>query len=165
MRTLLDYHYWARDRTLDAVAPLSADQFTRDLGSSFRSIRDTLVHVYSAEWVWHSRWRGVSPAAMLQASELGDVPTLQRAWREHEQRMRAFFTELTEEGATRPISYKNLAGQENTSSLSQMLQHVVDHASYHRGQVTTMLRQLGAPPPRSMDLIAFYREAAPRPAA
>jgi uncharacterized damage-inducible protein DinB len=41
-----------------------------------------------------------------------------------------------------------------------MLQHVVNHGSYHRGQVTTLLRQLGAPAPKSVDLIAFYRERA-----
>ena len=44
------------------------------------------------------------------------------------------------------------------SVLWHMLQHVVNHATYHRGQVTTLLRQLGAAPPKSMDLIAYYRE-------
>ena len=56
LRVLVDYHYWARDRVLDAAAALTPDQFTRDMGSSFRSIRDTLVHFYSAEWAWCSRW-------------------------------------------------------------------------------------------------------------
>ena len=45
--------YWARDRVLDAVAVLTPEQYTRDLGNSFKSIRDTLVHSYSAEWVWY----------------------------------------------------------------------------------------------------------------
>ena len=65
LRTLLDYHYWARDRLLDAIEPLTADQFNRDLGSSFKSVRETVVHTYAAEWAWHSRWRGQSPTALL----------------------------------------------------------------------------------------------------
>ena len=66
LRTLVDYHYWARDRLLDALEPLTAEQFTRDLGSSFKSIRDTVVHVYAAEWAWYMRWHGQSPAALLE---------------------------------------------------------------------------------------------------
>ena len=64
VQTLLDYHYWARDRMLDAVEQLTGDQFTRDLGSSFPSIRDTVVHMFGAERNWYLRWRGESPAAL-----------------------------------------------------------------------------------------------------
>ena len=58
LRTLVDYHYWARDRLLDAIEPLSVEQLNRDLGSSFTSIRETVVHIYAAEWAWHERWQG-----------------------------------------------------------------------------------------------------------
>ena len=78
LETLLDYHYWARDRVLDGGrAQLTPEQFTRDLGSSFKSVRDTLAHTYSAEWAWYSRWQGTSPTAMLPASAIsrrGDDP-------------------------------------------------------------------------------------------
>ena len=73
LRTLVDYHYWARDRALDAAALLTPEQFTRDLGSSFKSVRDTLAHTYSAEWAWYQRWQGTSPAAMLQYDQFPDV--------------------------------------------------------------------------------------------
>jgi uncharacterized damage-inducible protein DinB len=59
----------------------------------------------------------------------------------------------------RSLSYQHMNGQPDSSIFWHMLQHVVNHGSYHRGQVTTMLRQIGASPPKSMDLIAFYREA------
>ena len=58
LRTLLDYHYWARDRILKALEPLSPEEFTRELGSSFTSVQATLAHVCSAEWAWHQRWIG-----------------------------------------------------------------------------------------------------------
>ena len=158
LQVLLAYHYWARDRLLDAAAALSAERFTKDLGSSFKSVRDTLANIYFAEWVWYSRWLGNSPTAALPADMFPNVGTLRRAWNEHEGKVRAFVDGLGEDGLSRVIEYQLINGQPGASVVWHMVQHVVNHASYHRGQVTTMLRQLGASPPKSMDLIAFYRE-------
>jgi uncharacterized damage-inducible protein DinB len=160
LRLLLDYHYWARDRLLDAVEPLGPDQFTRDMGNSFRSIRDTVAHIYAAEWAWHSRWLGHSPTALLSPDLFPDVAAVRRAWADLETKVRVLLDGLDEDGIQRVIEYKLISGQPGASVFWQMLQHVVNHASYHRGQVTTMLRQLGTAPPKSMDLIAFYRDVA-----
>jgi len=162
LRTLLDYHYWARDRVLDAASLLTADQFTKDLGSSFKSVRDTLAHVYSAEWAWYSRWQGTSPTAPMPFDQFPDVASLRKVWTDHEAKMRAFVAAMDDAAITRVYEFKTLAGQAASSEFWQMLQHVVNHASYHRGQVTTMLRQLGAQPGKSMDMIAYYREKTPR---
>jgi uncharacterized damage-inducible protein DinB len=158
LNTLLDYHYWARDRMLDAVELLTSEQYNKDLGSSFRSIRETVVHIYAAEWAWYSRWTGSSPSALLTADAFPDVASIRRVWTENERNVRTFVASAGESGIARVISYKLLSGAAGASPFWQMLQHVVNHASYHRGQVTTMLRQLGAPPAKSMDMIAFYRE-------
>ena len=157
LRVLLDYHYWARDRLLDALEPLTPEQFTRDMGSSFRSIRDTVAHIYSAEWAWHSRWQGQSPTAQLPPEQFPDGGTIREVWKDHETKIRAFLDRLGEDGITRVFEYKMLSGQADSAAFWQMLQHVVNHASYHRGQVTTMLRQIGATPAKSMDMIGFYR--------
>ena len=148
LRTMLDYHYWARDRLLDALQTVAPEQLKRDLGSSFKSIHETIVHTYSAEWAWHSRWQGTSPTALLPADQFPDLAAVRDAW-----------TEL-ESGIDRVFEYKLLSGQAGATPFWQMLQHVVNHASYHRGQVTTMLRQLGAAPAKPMDMIAFYRTRA-----
>ena len=160
LQTMLDYHYWARDRVLDAASALSQEQFTRDLGSSFKSVRDTLAHMYAAEWAWHSRWQGTSPTALPPADQFSDLNAIRQNWSALETKMRAFLASLDSSGITRVIEYKLLSGQPGATPFWQMLQHVVNHASYHRGQVTTMLRQLGAQPAKGMDLIAFYRERA-----
>ena len=73
---LIDYHYWARDRLLDAVAALTPDQYTRDLGSSFKSVRETVTHIYAAEWAWFERWNGRSPTALLPPDQFPDLPAL-----------------------------------------------------------------------------------------
>jgi uncharacterized damage-inducible protein DinB len=157
LRTLVDYHYWARDRLLEGVSVLTPEQFTRDMGSSFRSVRDTCVHTYAAEWAWYSRWQGTSPTALLPLDQVPDVTSLRQQWTELETKLRMFLESLGEPGIHKVFEYTLINGQPGATVFWQMLQHVVNHASYHRGQVTTLLRQLGAAPPKSMDLIAFYR--------
>ena len=155
---LLDYHYWARDRVLDAVAVLTPDQFLLDLKSSFKSVRDTCVHTYSAEWIWHARWNGVSPTEAIPFDRFADAASLRAAWTDLEGQVRGLVGGLGEPGLARHLDYHLLNGTPGRSTLAEMLQHVVNHASYHRGQITTMLRQLGAAPAKSMDMIAFFRE-------
>lgn len=156
LKTLLDYHYWARDRLLDAIEPLTPEQFTRDLGSSFKSIRDTVAHLHAAEWAWHQRWQGGSVTALLPADRFPDVASARTAWAEMERDIRSFVDRIGED-TDRVFEYKLLSGAAGASPFWQMLQHVVNHASYHRGQITTMLRQLGTEPGKPMDMIAFYR--------
>jgi uncharacterized damage-inducible protein DinB len=160
LQTMLDYHYWARDRLIDALQALTPEQLKRDLGSSFKSIHETMVHTYAAEWAWHSRWLGTSPTALLPADQFPDLAALRGAWTELEAKLRAFVDGLGADGIERVFEYALLSGQAGASPFWQMLQHVVNHASYHRGQVTTMLRQLGAAPAKPMDMIAFYRTRA-----
>ena len=158
---LIDFHGWARDRMLDAVAALPAEQFTRDLGNSFPSVRDTVAHIYGADWIWCSRWEGETPAGLPDPKGFADVASLRGPWNDVERRVRALVGRLGEPGMQRPMEYRRKASDPPQSQIFwQMLQHVVNHGTYHRGQVTTMLRQLGANPPKSMDLIAFYRERA-----
>ena len=157
LQTMVDYHYWARDRMLDALEPLTSDQYNRDLGNSFKSIRETVTHIYAAEWAWYQRWMGDAPTALLPADLFPDLAALRNAWAVHEAKMRAFVDGLGEEGVARVLEYKLLSGHAGASPVWQMVQHVVNHASYHRGQVTTMLRQMGATPAKGLDMIAYYR--------
>jgi uncharacterized damage-inducible protein DinB len=161
LELLLDYHYWARDRVIEAVERLTPEQYDRDLGNSFRSMRETVVHLFGADWIWCSRWQGTSPTALPDPRNLfPDVPSIRVAWQEHEREVRAVLARLGEHGLTLPLEYRTTDGKTQAQPFWQMLQHLVNHGSYHRGQVTTMLRQLGAAPPKAMDLIAFYRERA-----
>ncbi len=159
LRELYEYNRWANERVLDAAAGLSAEAYARDLGSSFPSVRDTLVHVFAAEWVWLSRWQGTSPAGLPADWELSTVEALRTRWAEVERERAALLAGLGDAELDRTVAYRNTKGEPFTSSLGQMLRHVVNHSTYHRGQVTTMLRQLGAEPVGT-DLIQYYREHA-----
>ena len=161
--TLVDYHYWARDRMLEALDALTPEHYAKDLGSSFKSVRDTVVHTYGAEWIWYERWIGRAPTALPDATAFPDLATLRAAWKTNERYIRLLVDALaSSDELDRAFKYRLLDGQEMESLFSQMLQHVVNHATFHRGQVTTMLRQLGAPAPKPQDLIRFYREKATR---
>ena len=110
LRQLVDYHYWARDRLLVAVERLSPDDFTRDLGSSFHSVRDTLVHLYSAERIWCARWQEQPPRAAAQAGGFADVASLRTAWRDLEAEVRAVTERFVAAGIDRVVPYRDLKG-------------------------------------------------------
>ncbi len=157
LSTLVEFNYWARDLMLESVSALGVDQYVKPMGNSFSSVRDTVVHIYSAEWIWCSRWHGTSPTARLNASDYPDVAAVTSAWRDLEQKIRAFIDGLDDARISDAIDYRLMDGQACRSPIWQMVQHVVNHGTYHRGQVATLLRQLGTKA-ASTDLITFHRE-------
>ena len=150
-RELFDYNYWARDRQLDACAALTQEQFLRPMGNSFSSVRDTLAHLVVVEWIWLERWLGRSPTQLdVQEVATEKLPTLdaiQGHWRTVEGNMRAYLSGLHEAALGRPLSYTNMKGERCRYPLWRTLLHLVNHQTYHRGQITTLLRQLGATAP------------------
>jgi uncharacterized damage-inducible protein DinB len=163
-RSLYDYNSWANHRMLDSCSTLNGEQFTRDLGSSFRSVRDTLAHIYGAEWLWFERWHARIPMALPSPADFPDLQTLRERWAEHERNLDTYIASLTPSELQRIIKYKNTQGVPFEGPIWPMLQHVVNHSSYHRGQIATLLRQLGAKPVAT-DLIVFYRERAAQTSA
>ena len=156
VQTLVDYHYWARDVILDAVTEVPREKFLQPVESSFKSLRDTVAHIYAADLVWYKRWIGTS-TSLIPYDQFPDATSIRTAWKDLEIEVRQFVDNLGEDGVDRLWGYKLLSGAPDTAPFWQMLVHVVNHASYHRGQVTTLLRQLGASPPRSTDMITFFR--------
>lgn len=159
MKLLYDYNAWANRRSLSAAEKLSSEQFLKPLGNSFSSVRDTLAHIYGAEAIWLERFQGRSPSALPSASDYPDLVTLRDRWLEHEQRLLTFVRGLTQADLDREMEYKTLKFGLYRNPLWQSMQHLVNHGTYHRGQVTTLLRQLGAQPILT-DLMHFYRERA-----
>jgi uncharacterized damage-inducible protein DinB len=152
---LFRYNRWANGRMREAAMALPPEEFTRDLGNSFPSVRDTLVHMVGAEWIWLQRWRGVSPPALPAPAELPSAEAIATRWAEVERGQGDFIVSLRGSDLERRVAYTNTKGQPFTYLLRSMMLHVVNHSSYHRGQITTMLRQLGQRPV-STDLLLFY---------
>ncbi|CAM3804202.1 DinB family protein [Marinicrinis lubricantis] len=153
MQVLAAYHQWAQLKTIAHLKGVSEDVFQKDLGNVFPSISHTLMHMYDADKVWLSRFRGVSPASLsrgsfasLQDAEQRYIPLLDE--------LQEAFRNLDEQDV---ISYHNLKGDAFQNTAYDLIQHVVSHGSYHRGNITSMLRQQGIPGP-AVDYIIYIRE-------
>jgi uncharacterized damage-inducible protein DinB len=157
MLTLYEYNAWADRRILEATSGLTKNQYTKPLGSSFSSVRDTVVHIYGVERLWFERFQGRSPAAIPNDQEFDDVNKLKTRWSEFEYLLLDFVRGLSQADLDRVMEYKTMKFGIYKNPLWQSMLHLVNHGTYHRGQVTTMLRQLGAQPILS-DLMHFYRE-------
>ena len=146
IRLLYAYERWANARVLGAAAVLTPAQLVEDLQSSHQSVYGTLTHMLWGAWRWLARWQGQPGPSGANPRDCADFPSLRSRWREVAEAQRAFVEQVTESALERCVTYENPAGTPWTYPLGQMLQHVVNHSTYHRGQVATMLRQLGAAP-------------------
>lgn len=156
---LYEYNAWADRRILEAASALTREQFKKPMGSSFSSVRDTVAHIYGVEWLWLQRFQGRSPVAIPDDKELVDIAKLKARWAEFETILLDFVRGLTQEDLDHVMEYKTMKFGMYRNPLWQSMLHLVNHGTYHRGQVTTMLRQLGAQPILT-DLMHFYREKA-----
>jgi uncharacterized damage-inducible protein DinB len=159
LRLLFQYNLWADRRLMDVCASLTNEQFTRNLGSSFSSVRDTLAHLYGAEFIWNERFQGRSPSSLPSATQFPDLASIRVKLEEMDLYFIDYVSKMTQQDLDRVIRYKTAAGTEFSNPLWQSLHQLTNHASYHRGQIVTLLRQLGAKPV-STDLIGYYREQA-----
>jgi uncharacterized damage-inducible protein DinB len=160
IRGLFHYNRWANARSLEAASRVSPEDFTREIGGSFASLRGTLAHMYGAEWIWLERLRGTSPASLPFSLDFPDVATIRERWLDVEREQRAFLDLLDADRLSQVISYVNLKGESFAYPIGRLLHHIVNHSTYHRGQIATLLRQLGATP-ISTDMLLYDDEGAP----
>lgn len=161
---LYEYGRWANNRILRAVSALTPEQFTRDLGGGFRSVRDTLVHMVGGEWGWIAYFKEPFPSptlladlwarhdALFTAEAFPDVAEVQVKWAEVAREQAEFVRGVTNESLVRTLPLGTAQ-----VTLGQLMQHLANHSTYHRGQIALMLRQLGVKPPAA-DFHVFLAE-------
>ena len=153
----LKYNQWAVHYYLKAAEELDLVQIKRNLNSSFSSILETLGHMLWVEELWFERWQG---HLFTQTFDPANYPTLEFV-NQHLKEIHAKQIHLLEsfEPGTenRRIRYVNFQGKMWEYNLAQMVQHLLFHSAYHRGQLATMLRQLGKVPPKT-DYLVFIDE-------
>jgi uncharacterized damage-inducible protein DinB len=175
IQTLYAYNRWANQRMFSVLETLSKDQLSTEMTSSFPSIQESVLHILAAEWIWLKRWTGRSPRAsvtnagtsfmMLSALSDGGVATetlsslagLRSFSGSLEQERGEFLRGLTDERLLAPLTFSDMSGVEHSAPLVHLMQHLVNHGTYHRGQVTTLLRQAGAET-IALDMLYFFRE-------
>jgi uncharacterized damage-inducible protein DinB len=160
IRWLYAFNRWANARYLDSVQALSPDQLARHVESSFPSALATCAHMVAAEWIWLRRWQGESPSGPPDWLTAPSPQRLREVLDEVESERDTFLAALTPERLEQAVQYRLMSGAEGTRPLGALLVHVVNHATFHRGQLATILRQIGAVPPAT-DLLVFAGEQSP----
>jgi uncharacterized damage-inducible protein DinB len=164
IRLLFEYDRWANNRAMHEASTLKAEDFTRDLGGSFASVRDTLLHIVGSEWAWLTYWKETSPTsaflselwpradALFASSVFPQFDAVRLKWAEVEREQIEFVNRVTDESLQRMLPVL-----ETRVSLGHLMQHLANHSSYHRGQIALMMRQLGAVP-LATDFAMFLME-------
>jgi uncharacterized damage-inducible protein DinB len=159
LKLLHAFNSWATQKIFDTLAAVPPEVVRADLKASHGSIFGTLTHLVAAEKIWLSRWVGRPDRKMLTPEEAADLPALKKIWEEVGYETARWLGTMTDKRVQETFSMTNVRGETLTPILWQAFQHVVDHSTYHRGQIITLLRQSGITPPAT-SLILFYRETA-----
>jgi uncharacterized damage-inducible protein DinB len=158
LRNHLVYTTWASRRLVDAAAQLPADQLTRDFQTANHSVLGTLVHVFAADRIWLARVTGAAPTPFVSDADY-QLSVLEKDWPDLHDRWQHWASGLTDAGVQAMLEWKDLKGNSYRQPLWQIMLHVVNHGTHHRGLVSGFLRAMGHTPP-PLDLIFFYREQA-----
>jgi len=151
---LLDYHYWAMRKTLSRIAALPGEIYREPLVSVFPSLSHVVKHLHDAEQIWCNR---ISEGAYSPSeSDLNDVREATAAFDRVERDIGRF---ARAQDPHKVIRYRNSKGEEYANSLAEIIYHLVNHGTYHRGNITAMLRQLGHQGVAT-DYIVYLREKA-----
>ncbi len=156
IKTLHAYNSWASNRLFDALATMTPEQYTQDMKGSHGGIHTTLIHMVGAEKLWLERFHG-APQPFLTVATATSLTELKTIWEKIGYDTAKWLGMMTDKKLTETFTFKTLKGDQFTHIFWQAFQHVVNHSTYHRGQVITMMRQLGVKPPTT-DLSLFYRE-------
>ena len=157
LKTLYDFNFWANGRILGVMEKLTDEQYSKDLHSSHGGIRGTFGHLLASHEIWLGRWKGNPTKTTVDEAGGPSIAVAKQFWTTMQQDLSAFLEGLTEADLVKPVSYTNTRGETYSTPLWQMMLQVVNHATYHRGQIVTMLRQLGVKPVNT-DIIFYFRQ-------
>jgi uncharacterized damage-inducible protein DinB len=156
LQSHLAYTVWASTRLVSAATQLSPQELTHDFKTADHSVLGTLAHIFAADRVWLGRVTKLPPSTFITDRDRR-LPVLQDQWPGIHAAWMQWAAGLTDQGARAELTYQDLKGNAWTQPIWQIVLHLVNHGTHHRGQVAGFLRALGHVPP-PLDLVAFYRE-------
>jgi uncharacterized damage-inducible protein DinB len=158
LQDYVEYNLWANQTIVNWLKTKPLDLMTQETPSSFPTIRETLLHIWSAETIWLERLRGEQSGIFLQFTFKGDSEAVFEGLLQGSANFAQFVQSLTAEQLLETLPFRLLNGQEDTRNRYQMIHHCMNHSAYHRGQMVTMARCIGLTDPPSTDQIRFFRE-------
>jgi uncharacterized damage-inducible protein DinB len=156
---LARYNKWANARLYGMAAQLPDEGYRKNVGTYFGSLHRTLNHLLTADRIWMRRLTGTGEHPNeLNAILFDDLPSLHAARQAEDVRIVAFVEELGEADFQKPLDYQTLNGTPQRQPRGEILAHVFNHQTHHRGQAHTVLTVLGVAEPDPLDLLLMLRE-------
>jgi uncharacterized damage-inducible protein DinB len=155
LEDVYDYGYWANGKLFDVISQLTPEEFTRSVAGSYESIRNTMVHILSAEAGWLDRCGGPARGPKLNPADFPTVESVTEAWNRVEANVREFLAKLKDEDLVREIEFSFSEPEKYSMPLGELMHHAAIHAVHHRGQVAMLLRLLGRAP-GDFDILFYY---------
>lgn len=153
-----EFNFWANKRISSALRPLNEEILNTELNSSFRTVKLTVLHISDAEQIWTERLNGISPKYWPSADFIGNGSEAVEMLINSSVRLNDTVKQLSPEFINSEINFNDMKGNPHKAKVYDIIQHAVNHSTFHRGQVVTMLRELGIKSLPSTDYITFTRE-------
>lgn len=153
---LAGYTNWADNKAMNWLDQISDEQWEQVIVSSFSSIRQTTIHIASAQKIWIDFWNKAPDPVYLSAEFKGTKNDLIEIWKKASAGLKDFIETCPEEDYSRPVTFRYPSGREGQMEFQQTFAHMVNHSTYHRGQLVTLLRQAGFTELSSTDLATYY---------
>jgi uncharacterized damage-inducible protein DinB len=157
IHALARYNLWANEQLAQRLETLNEEQYHAEIASSFPSILKTLAHIHGAEDIWRQRLHNIKQSTFYKLSDDASGAVEVNKWLEASKRLTDLILSYDDNDLVTPVDYFRFDGTAQNSFRWQMIQHCVNHSSYHRGQLITMMRQVGVTLVPNTDMISFYR--------
>jgi len=154
-----DYNIWANKRIIDTLLQLDEKQIDQKIESSFPSIGKTVYHLWSAEYIWLQRLQLAEQPVWVEGVFNGSFKEACALWQDVSLELRKFVADQYEDKSfSHVLQYYDRKKQSFKTPVCDVLMHLLNHATYHRGQLITMMRQCGVTKIPGTDFITFTRK-------
>lgn len=151
------YNIWANQRLIAVLNGLSEEQRNKDHGSSFSSLRNTVLHMWDGEAIWYQRLNLTTPVVKPSLAFEGSWEELVKGFQRQNQLLHDFVAAASEAKLAHTIEYNLPEKRTGKSAVDNSILTVFNHSTFHRGQLVTMLRQSGIAKIPPTDFIVYTR--------
>jgi len=155
LQHLYDYNYWANKRYLAVAETLTEEQLFRKQGHSWDSVHAVLMHMMNSENWWLQRWNGIPTRPAFTREEFPAFASIRDHWQGLESEIRSYVASQTDESLLHVVTYKNPQGETLTVPLWNMMIHLPNHNTHHRGELAAMFALMNVPHPEE-EVIQYF---------
>ena len=157
LASFTQYEYWANERLFQVIRTLTEEQQQQEIISSFSSVHKTCLHIWDATSIWWQRVHKVKEIVVPSLSFHPTMSEIENGMLQQNTQWIEWIRTADEAAVTYVLPYKNMKGEPFEQEVKEILLHINNHGTYHRGQLVTMLRQLGMEKIPQTDYILYSR--------